>query len=124
MVGVGGGEHRPYIVKTGVHVAPLRIGSDVKVNTMEALALGKAIVATPAADEGIGLLPGRDLEVAELDGFFADAIVRVFNDVTHRMMLEANARKAAVELFSVAASAQALAVAYARFPDVKEVACR
>jgi len=82
MLGVGGGEHRPYIVKTAVYVAPLRIGSDVKVKIMEALPLGKAIVATPVADEGMGLLPGRDLEVAVLDGFFADAIVRVFNDAT------------------------------------------
>ena len=115
---------RPYIAKASVYVAPLRIGSGVKVKIMEALALGKAIVATPVAAEGMGLLPGRDLEVAEIDSFFADAVVRVFNDTTHRMMLEANARKAAIELFSVTAGAQALAVAYARFPDVKEVACR
>ena len=37
---------RPYISGASVYVVPLRIGSGVKVKIMEALAMGKAIVAT------------------------------------------------------------------------------
>jgi glycosyltransferase involved in cell wall biosynthesis len=86
---------------------------------MEALALGKAIVASPVAAEGMGLTAGMELEVAELDDPFAAAVVRLFSDATHRAMLEANAREAAVKLFSVTAGVKTLAAAYDRLPDIQ-----
>jgi glycosyltransferase involved in cell wall biosynthesis len=110
---------RPYISKAAVYVAPLRIGSGVKVKIMEALALGKAIVASPVAAEGMGLTAGMELEVAELDDPFAATVVRLFSDATHRAMLEANAREAAVKLFSVTAGVKTLAAAYDRLPDIQ-----
>ena len=108
---------RPYISAASVYIAPLRIGSGVKVKIMEALSLGKAIVATDIAAEGMGLTPGRDLEVADLDKPFADAVVRLWQDDRHRETLEHNARKAAVDLFGVSAGRCALTRIYAYLVD-------
>jgi glycosyltransferase involved in cell wall biosynthesis len=104
---------KPYIAEAAIYVAPLRIGSGVKVKIMEAMALGKAIVATAVAAEGMGLVSGRDLEVAELDAPFCDAVVRLFSEPQRRSSLEANARSAAVKLFSVEAGVKTLDAAYA-----------
>ena len=109
---------RPHIAAATVYIAPLRIGSGVKVKVMEALAMGKAIVATAVAAEGMGLASGRDLEVAELDKPFADAVVRLWDDDRHREALERNARKAAIDLFSVSAGTRAMKETYARLAGI------
>jgi len=107
---------RPYFSDSSVYIAPLRIGSGVKVKIIEALALGKAIVATGIASEGMGLVAGRDIEVAELDKPFEEAVVRIFNDEALRVRLEQNGRRAAVELFGVQAGLKTLAEAFSKLP--------
>ena len=94
---------RPYIWDASVYVAPLRIGSGVKVKIMEALASGKAIVATDVAAEGMGLCNGIDLHVAGSDDEFADIVVQLFGDMSARAALEVQARNVAVERFSFSA---------------------
>lgn len=103
---------RPFIHKASVYIAPLRIGSGVKVKIMEALSLGKAIVATGTAAEGMGLEPDRDLIVADLDQPFADAVVALLSDATRRSRLGGNARDAACRLYSFNAGRATLDRAY------------
>lgn len=105
---------RPFIHKASVYIAPLRIGSGVKVKIMEALSLGKAIVATGTAAEGMGLVPDRDLVVADLDPPFADAVAALLSDGTQRSRLGGNARDAACRLYSFNAGRQTLDRAYGR----------
>lgn len=107
----------PFVAAASVYVAPLRIGSGVKVKMMEALALGKAIVATGVAAEGMGLVSGRDLEIAELDGPFADAVVRLWSDDQHRTRLEQGARETAVNRFGVEAGRRVMDAVYAGMRD-------
>ena len=48
---------RPYIVHAGFSVAPLRIARGVQNKVLEAMAMGKPVLATSAAMEGIGPSP-------------------------------------------------------------------
>jgi len=105
---------RPFIHQASVYIAPLRIGSGVKVKIMEALSLGKAIVATGTAAEGMGLVPDRDLFVADLDRPFADAVASLLSDETRRSRLGRNARDAACRLYSFDAGRKTLGRAYGR----------
>ncbi len=105
---------RPFIHKASVYIAPLRIGSGVKVKIMEALSLGKAIVATGIAAEGMGLVPDRDLVVADLDRPFADAVAALLSGGTRRSRLGKNARDAACRLYSFDAGRKTLDRAYGR----------
>lgn len=99
---------KPYIAEAAVYIAPLRIGSGVKVKVMEALAMGKAIVATGVAAEGMGLQSGENIHVAELDAPFRDAVIRLWTDDAYRLALQRNARDFAVAAFSFAAGRHAL----------------
>jgi glycosyltransferase involved in cell wall biosynthesis len=106
---------KPYIAEAAVYIAPLRIGSGVKVKVMEALAMGKAIVATGVAAEGMGLRSGENIQVAELDAPFRDAIIHLWSNDAYRLALQNNARSFAVEAFSFEAGRQTLNGIYKEF---------
>lgn len=92
---------RPYIEKAAVYAVPLRIGSGVKVKIIEALAMGKAIIGTSVAAEGMGLSEGTEIKVCALDLQFAEEIVSVLKSHECRNKLEAAGRAAALRLFSI-----------------------
>lgn len=105
---------RPFVEEAAVYVAPLRIGSGVKVKIMEAMAMGKAIVATPVAAEGMGLTSGKDLRICEPDDDFVDAVIDTLQDQAVREALEAQARKTAVKRFGFAHGRAELDKIYSR----------
>jgi sugar transferase (PEP-CTERM/EpsH1 system associated) len=55
---------RPFLAHADVAVAPLRIARGIQNKVLEAMAMGRPVVATPEALEGLGAIPGRDLLVA------------------------------------------------------------
>lgn len=56
---------RPYLAHAAVSVSPLRMARGVQNKVLEALAMGRPVVASPQAFEGVRAKPGRDLLVAE-----------------------------------------------------------
>ncbi len=58
---------RPHVWGADVSVAPIRVARGVQNKVLEAMAMGKPVVATPQAFEGIEAVPGRDLLVAPAD---------------------------------------------------------
>lgn len=81
-------------------VLPLRLGGGMRVKLLEALAAGKAVVASPLAAAGLELVDGRELLLAEADADFVDAIVRLAGDQRLRESLGAAARDWAVRNLS------------------------
>lgn len=55
---------RPYIAAADVAVAPLRIARGVQNKVLEAMAMARAVVTTPAAAQGIAATPGKEFLVA------------------------------------------------------------
>ena len=53
----------PFLERASVVVAPLRMGSGMRVKVLEALAAGKALVATPLAVEGLAILDAAPQEL-------------------------------------------------------------
>lgn len=64
----------------GVFVVPLRSGSGVRVKILNALAMGLPVVSTSVGAEGLEVIPGEHLLVADSPSEFADAVVRVLRD--------------------------------------------
>ncbi len=62
---------RPYIHHAEIAVAPLRIARGIQNKVLEAMAMGRPVIVSPQALEGIEAVPGTDLLLA--DG--ADAFV-------------------------------------------------
>src|SRR5439155_9300616 len=82
----------PYLDRAALVVVPLRLGGGMRVKVLEALAAGKAVVASPLAIEGLNLVDGEQLILAESDPQFHDAIVQLLTDPEKRASLAARAR--------------------------------
>jgi glycosyltransferase involved in cell wall biosynthesis len=82
----------PYLSEAAVVALPIRIGGGMRVKLLEALAAGKAVVASRVAAAGLQLRPGHELEIAEDDEAFAAAIVALLDDPARRVALGRAAR--------------------------------
>lgn len=86
-------DDRPYMAGAAVYALPIRFGAGVRVKLLNAMSMGCAIVATPAACEGIALTDGRELVVVPPDATaFATAIVALLGDAPRRDALGRAAR--------------------------------
>ncbi|MBI2217753.1 MAG: glycosyltransferase [Candidatus Rokubacteria bacterium] len=78
---------RPFLARATVVVVPMRLGSGTRLKILEALAMARPVVSTRIGVEGIALVPGRHVEVADEPARFADAVVRLANDAGARARL-------------------------------------
>jgi glycosyltransferase involved in cell wall biosynthesis len=80
----------PWLDRAAVVAAPLASGGGMRVKVLEALAAGKAVVASPLAAEGLG---GAPLLRADGDEETAEAISGLIDDRDRRAALAARARE-------------------------------
>jgi sugar transferase (PEP-CTERM/EpsH1 system associated) len=70
---------RPFLANAACIVAPLHIARGVQNKMLEAMAMARPVVATPAAFEGISAIAGRDVLIAETAPLFAQAVMSVLS---------------------------------------------
>jgi glycosyltransferase involved in cell wall biosynthesis len=75
-----------------VVVAPLRIARGIQNKVLEAMAMARPVVASPAAFEGIEAEPGRDLLVADTAAAMARDIRSLLNKPVEAAALGQRAR--------------------------------
>jgi glycosyltransferase involved in cell wall biosynthesis len=90
---------RPFVHRATAYVSPLRFGTGVKNKILAALAMGKAVVATPESCAGLDLTPGKHLLLADNANDFATHIVKLFGDSGMRHQLGAAGRNLVVERY-------------------------
>jgi sugar transferase (PEP-CTERM/EpsH1 system associated) len=83
---------RPYLHSATVCVMPLRIARGVQNKALEAMASGKAVVATPEAVAGLRVVNDEHLLVGGDPRSFAEAVVEVIRDERLRLRLGSRAR--------------------------------
>ena len=88
---VRGGYNRAEIV-----LAPLTASAGTNIKVMEAMAMGRAVVSTPAGINGLDLEAGREVIVAASAKEMAEAILVLVADPDRRRNIEAHARRAAL----------------------------
>lgn len=69
---------RPYIAYASAVVAPLRIARGIQNKVLEGMAMGRTVIASPGAAEGIDATPGLELAVASTADDYVAAIGSVF----------------------------------------------
>jgi sugar transferase (PEP-CTERM/EpsH1 system associated) len=94
-------DHRQIIGKSTVFVCPLRIGTGVKNKVLEAMAMGKAIVSTSIGAEGIPVVSGHDMFIADNPAAFANAVLRLLEDANARREFGVRARQLVVREFDM-----------------------
>jgi sugar transferase (PEP-CTERM/EpsH1 system associated) len=67
---------RPYLAHAHAAVAPLRIARGVQNKVLEAMAMAKAVIASPAAVEGIDFNNHAELQVADSEQQFAERAIQ------------------------------------------------
>jgi glycosyltransferase involved in cell wall biosynthesis len=77
-------EPADWIARAAVCVAPIRAAAGLQNKLLEAMAMGKAVVATPEANEGIMAVADRDLVLAGEPETFAGAVVELLGNETRR----------------------------------------
>jgi glycosyltransferase involved in cell wall biosynthesis len=83
-----------------VVVAPIRYGGGIKIKVLEAMACGKAVIATSVAAEGIAEAGEGALVVADDPAAFTDAVVALLGDATRRRELGYKALQLVEKRFS------------------------
>jgi len=90
----------PIFDKALCYVCPIKDGGGTKLKILDALAMGKAIVADPVACEGINVTHGENVLFAETGAEYVEKIKSVVEDPVLRKKLERGARKLAVAEYS------------------------
>lgn len=100
---------RPYLDSASVVVVPLRIGGGTRLKVVEAMSMGKAIVSTSLGSEGIDVVDGEHLVLADSAGAFAAAVVDLLDDHDACRRLGHRARALAIESYSWTGAASTMA---------------
>ncbi len=98
-----------YLQACRVSVAPLRYGAGMKGKIGEAMISGIPVVTTSIGSEGIGLVDGEHVLIANTPEEFADAVIRLYTapDLWHKLV--ANGKNHIQQNFSAQAVAEKLA---------------
>jgi glycosyltransferase involved in cell wall biosynthesis len=93
----------PYLCHANVAVVPLRFESGTRFKILEAGACGIPVVSTTLGAEGLAVIHGEHLLIADDAGSFAEAIVRLLRDRDLAHRLSENLGRLIREKYSIAA---------------------
>jgi sugar transferase (PEP-CTERM/EpsH1 system associated) len=84
---------RPHLARSAIAVVPLRIARGIQNKVLEALAMGKAVIASPSALLGLAARPGTDLLRASSPAEWVEAVLGLFADQDLRLRLGSAGRR-------------------------------
>lgn len=103
---------RPYMDRAQVYLCPMRDGGGTRLKILDALSMGKPIVATTMALEGIDVEPEQEVLVGDTCDAFVAQIQRLMRDQALRQRLSANGRAFVERWFSWEVIGQELETAF------------
>jgi glycosyltransferase involved in cell wall biosynthesis len=113
---------RPYIERAAAVVVPLRIGGGTRLKILEAMAVGKAVISTSLGAEGLDVVPGRDILIADDAEGFAAQCARLLEDPGLADRIGAAARGAVEARYGWGASVERLSAFYAEVLEARGAA--
>jgi glycosyltransferase involved in cell wall biosynthesis len=110
---------RPIIWNAAIFISPLRMGAGVKNRILQALAMGKAIVASPATVDGVGVTDGRQVLIAQNEIEWFSKCLALLRDDRERERLGKEARQYVEQKFSLEAKATTFMEIARRVKDLR-----
>jgi polysaccharide biosynthesis protein PslH len=93
---------RPLMNAATLYVCPIRDGGGTKLKILDAFAMQQCVIAHPIACEGIDVVPGRHVQLAESAASFVQSIMRLLQLPGERQDMARAARRLVVERYSFA----------------------
>ena len=90
---------RDFVARAAVCIVPLRVGGGTRLKIFEGLAMGKATVTTSVGAEGLPLVDGRDVVIADHPGEFAEQVSALMLDPVRRRQLGKAGRELVVSRY-------------------------
>ena len=103
---------RPYIEAATIYVCPIRDGGGTKLKILDAMAMGKAVVAHPVACEGIYVKHDHNIMLAENETMFIEYIDHLLDADERREGLGRAARRLVEESYGYRAIGKQLSEAF------------
>ncbi len=103
---------RPLYAGAAIAIVPLVVSAGTNLKVLEALAMGRAVVSTPAGAAGLGLASGEHAILADLPEGFAAAILNLAVDHQARGEIAARARAFVEQRYGWPALANKLAAVW------------
>jgi glycosyltransferase involved in cell wall biosynthesis len=97
-----------FLRRKAVVIAPMFAGGGMRIKVLDAMALGKAVVATTIGAGGIDVANDRDIVIEDDADAFADAVVRLLREPATAARIGAAARVKVAERYDSAALARDL----------------
>lgn len=98
----------PYFNQGRLSIAPLRYGAGVKGKVLLSLGYGIPVVASSIAAEGIPVVNGQDMLIADTPEAFGDAVVELYTNEALWFQMSENGLEIMTQYFSFSAARQAL----------------
>jgi polysaccharide biosynthesis protein PslH len=108
------GDVTPYLAQAAVFVVPLRIGGGSRIKILEALAAGKAVVSTSIGAEGLDVIHGKHLLIADSPSEFARCVDKLLASKELRRQLGEEGRKLVTDFYGWDGIAAQLEAAWLR----------
>lgn len=89
----------PYYSRARVCVVPLRAGGGTRLKILEAMALGRPVVTTSIGCEGIDVVDGEHLLIADTPEAFAQSVIRALSDGALRERITSSGRRLVEERY-------------------------
>jgi len=97
---------RPYLARASIMILPLRVGGGTRIKVFEGMAAGLALVSTSIGTEGLPVVDGENVLLADEPAAFADAVVSLIQNPARRQRIAATALTWVRENFSWATASQ------------------
>jgi sugar transferase (PEP-CTERM/EpsH1 system associated) len=91
---------RPYYDRSTVCVVPLRAGGGTRLKILEAMALGRPVVSTTIGCEGLEVITGMHLLIADSSEQFAEKTLRLLQDKCLQQSLTRHARQLVTDRYN------------------------
>jgi len=108
---------RPYYSRSTAFVVPLRAGGGTRLKILEAMALGRPVVSTSIGCEGLDVVDGEHLFIADSPEQFAEKTVRFLTDEALRQRITTKARQLVVTYYDWDVIARTLMQIYAEMAE-------
>ena len=91
---------RPWLHEAKISIVPLRVGGGTRLKIYEAMAAGVPVVSTTIGAEGLDVVDGKTIRLADSAAAFADACADMLDSASARQCMAAAARTMVAERYS------------------------